>query len=292
MISRLSRGTDRRQFLQTALGALTAAHMAFPRESRAQAAEDPPNTHNMLVVGGQTVFLSHLPMFDGLDKAKAAFVSPHRFQVILEATFSSQGKDVTDLYFKNRVANPTTRIYTLNPEPFVLTRAFMPTEKPRLAAFSAAVFHGHLEQGGKIIPGLDKTSVTVTRVVHGRMFDPAGKKPAELEYILFGKGPELFLAHAIFAPPDFDQVLSAKVSGGNALTEKELAEPMRVMITGRKNVVSDRLREKQTVDATLQIGATGAATKVQIETGTEFYFEEGELLVPPTFAPTAEEKKK
>lgn len=29
--------------------------------------EDPPNTHNMLVVGSKAVFLSHLPMFKGLN---------------------------------------------------------------------------------------------------------------------------------------------------------------------------------------------------------------------------------
>ena len=33
--------------------------------------EDAPNTHNMLVVGTEAVFLSHLPMFDGLNEGKA-----------------------------------------------------------------------------------------------------------------------------------------------------------------------------------------------------------------------------
>ena len=32
---------------------------------------DPPSTHNMLVVGGKTVFLSHLPMFDDLSEDKS-----------------------------------------------------------------------------------------------------------------------------------------------------------------------------------------------------------------------------
>lgn len=293
MISRTHRTVGRRQFLQTAFGALTVARFASPREARAQGVEDPPNTHNMLVVGGQTVFLSHLPMFDGLDNAKKAFRSPHRYQVILEAAFSNQGKDGTDLYFKDRQANPNTRIYTLNPEEFVITRVFTPREKPRLTAFNAMVFRGHLEQGGKPIPGLEKTSVRVTRVVHGRMFDPLAKKPAELEYVLFGKGTELFLAHAIFAAPDFDQFLSVKLSGGAELTEKDLAQDIRVIVPARKNLVAERLREKQRVEATLRIGSSGATgSKVQIETGIEFYFEEGELLVPPTFAPTSEEKKK
>jgi len=32
------------------------------------AAQDPSGTHNMLVVGRNAVFLSHLPMFDGLNE--------------------------------------------------------------------------------------------------------------------------------------------------------------------------------------------------------------------------------
>ena len=146
MSSRLDPTVDRRQFLQTAVGALAAARVAFPIDAAAQAAEDPANTHNMLVVGGQTAFLSHLPMFDGLDKAKTAFRSPHRYQLILEAAFSNQGKDVTGVYFKDRQANPGTRIYTLNPDEFVITRAFTPREKPLVTAFNATVFRGHLEQ--------------------------------------------------------------------------------------------------------------------------------------------------
>lgn len=293
MTSRLYRTVGRRRFLQTAFGALTAARYVSPDEARAQDVEDLSNTHNMLVVGGQTVFLSHLPMFDGLDNAKKAFRSPHRYQVILEAAFSNQGKDSTGLYFKDRQANPNTRIYTLNPEPFVITRVFTPREKPRLTAFNATVFRGHLELDGKPIPGLEKMSVRVTRVVHGRMFNPQDNKPAELEYVLFGKGTELFLAHAIFAPPDFDQFLSVKLSGGGELTEKDLTQHIRVTVPNRKNLVAERLREKQRVEATLQIGSSGSTrSKVQLETGVEFYFEEGELLVPPTFDPTSEEKKK
>jgi hypothetical protein len=245
----------------------------------------------MLVVGERTLFLSHLPMFDGLDKTKQAFRSPHRYQVILEATLANQGKDVTNLYFKDRQSNPKTRIYTLNPAEFVITHLFTPRDKPRLTMFNAIVFRGHLEHGGTPIPGLEKTSVRATRVVHGRMFDPLAKKPGELEYILFGKGTELYVAHAIVAPPDFDHVLSVKVSG-RELTDKDLAQEVRVTVPSRKNLVAERLREKQRVDATLRVGPPGSpASKVQIDAGVELYFEEGELLVPPTFAPTNEERK-
>jgi hypothetical protein len=44
---------------------------------------------------------------------------------------------------------------------------------------------------------------------------------AELEYLLFGKGNESFLAHLITRPPDFDQILSVKT--GQKFTDEERA---------------------------------------------------------------------
>ena len=70
---------------------LSTAHTAFPLQ-------DNPGTHNMLVVGEQTVYLSHLPMFDGLNKKKTDFTSPHRYQVILEATFVDGTNNLTETY--------------------------------------------------------------------------------------------------------------------------------------------------------------------------------------------------
>jgi hypothetical protein len=282
----------RRQFVtELALGALVGTRFPSSAEAAAQI-EDPPNTHNMLVFGERTVFLSHLPMFAGLDKNKTAFVSPHRYQVIMEAAFTHQGKDVTGLYFDDRQAHPDIRIYTLGPEPFVITRLFTPRDKPRLTDFGAVVVRGHLESPeSETIPGLESTSVQVKRVVQGRMFDPTTTKPTALEYILFGTGSELYLAHAIFAAPDFDQVLTVKVTGVE-LTDRHLATDLHVTIPGRKNLAADRLRDKERVEATLRIGSPGSATStVQLETGVQFYFEEGELLVPPTFDPTPEERK-
>src|SRR5215510_9191245 len=120
-------GVDRRGFLKhgafATLG-LAAIRVGLP-------AEDAPNQHNMLIVGEQTVFLSHLPMFHSgdprdpaaVDASGTEFISPHRFQVILEATFKAQG-DVSGVYAKDRQAHPSTKIYTLRPNKlFVLTRA-------------------------------------------------------------------------------------------------------------------------------------------------------------------------
>ena len=60
---------------------------------------------------------------------------------------------------------------------------------------------------------------------------------------------------------------------------------------GANVVLAQRLKQNQ--DATAQVTATTASAPVavlEVRTGTEFYFEEGELLVPPTFDSTPEEK--
>ena len=306
MKSRHVDGVGRRRFLKgSALATLgLAAARMGQRETEALSSlqpEDARNQHNMLVVGEQTVFLSHLPMFQGgqprdpaVDTTGTEFTSPHRFQVILEATFTRQGKDVAGLYVKDRQAHTTRRTYTLEPgEPFVLSRLFTPDAKPRLRSFTAKVFRGHLEQGGEPIPGLNASLVEIKRVVHARKFNPKGSKPAQLEYILFGKGSELFMAHAIFAPPDFDHVVSIEVAG-HELTDTDLDRDVRVVFPDRTNVVADRLREGQIVPGLLTVPGNGHAVGVpiQVRTNAEFYFEEGELLVPPTFNPTPEELRR
>ena len=83
----------------------------------APARSDPPATHNMLVVGDGPIFLSHLPMF-GHD-------SPHRYQLILQAGFSKDGKSLDEVYAADRKSHPQTKMYTLSPkEKFALPELF------------------------------------------------------------------------------------------------------------------------------------------------------------------------
>jgi hypothetical protein len=272
----------RRDFLlTTAIGSLALGLGVAP-----VAAEDHAATHNMLVFGEQAVFLSHLPMFDSLDDKGAMFMSPHRYQVILEAGLTAEQ---LNSYVKDRHAHPNTRFYTLEPELLVLSRLFTPAEAPRRTSFTADLFRGHLEHNGVRVSGLQKTNVKIARVVHGRQLDPRANKPASLEYLLFGRGKERFLAHAIFTPPDFDQVLPVNVSG-EELTDHDLNQNLRVVITDKKNTAAERLRDGQRVEAMLHKG-TASPKKVQLEVGPQIYFEEGELLVPPADKPTAEEKR-
>jgi hypothetical protein len=293
----------RRSFLkESALATLGLAALRVDAEAFANLqTEDAEDQHNMLVVGNQAVFLAHLPMFHAgqptdpaVDATGTEFTAPHRYQVILEATFTNERKDVSALYVKDRQANPSTRIYTVEPQQlFVLSRLFTPEAKPRQRSFTAKVFRGHLERGGEPIPGLNPVTVEITRVVHGRKFTPKGNKPVQLEYILFGRGSELFLAHAIFAPPDFDQVLSIEVEGRD-FTDADLRRDVRVVFSDRKNVAAARLREGENVSGLLTSpgSQSAAGTPIRVQAKVEFYFEEGELLVPSTFKPTPEELRK
>lgn len=253
---------------------------------------DTPNTHNMLVFGEKKIYLSHLPMFGGMDDGKTEFTSPHRYQVILEASFVNGTQDLLPVYLNYRRQHPNTRIYTLNPEVFVLPGLVSTGgTTPPLLAFKATIFRGHLEKGGQPVGGLTNINVRVDRVIHFRKFTPAADQPTALKYLLFGSPGALFLAHYITRPPDFDQVLAVTVAG-RAFTDAELSKGIEITIPGKRNQVSERLKEVQQV-----VGQQQRATPAQPVTFTlsvvrEIYFEQGELLLPPTFDDTLAEKVK
>ena len=253
--------------------------------------EDHPATYNMLVVGQDTIFLSHLPMFQRLNATRTAFTSPHRYQVILQAELARGGKSVDDLYTRDRRSNPEVKMYTLSPEDFILSRLFTPdAQRPMLNAFTATVFRGHLERGGQQISQLGNVNVNIKKVVYAQMFDPTNDKPDKLTYIVFGAGQELFLAHRIAKPPDFDQVLSIKTEG-HQLTAEELDRGVEIVFPDRENVAPRRLKEGEALSGRGLVTGTHQFLDLRVKADVELYFEEGELFVPPTFEQTPEEKK-
>ncbi len=90
----------RREFLKGSTATVLAAS-CWGRQAGAVSAEDEESVHGMLIVGEQTVFLSHLPIFG----------SPHDYQVILEAAFVKPGSDPQADYFSDR-KRTGTKIYT------------------------------------------------------------------------------------------------------------------------------------------------------------------------------------
>ena len=232
----------------------------------------------MMIVGNQHVFLSHLPMF----------ASEHRFQLILDVDLARNKASRNNLYIKDRKEHSSVRMYTLEPsEIFVLARLFSGDDKARLTSFRGKIFRGHLERRGTPLSQLTGIDVNVRRVVYAEEIgQPRGPDRAkDLEYIVFGKGQDIFLAHRITQPPDFDQLLSIKISG-SALTDDELNRGVMVTVPNRPNEPARRLRQGET--ATVQGRVTGAHAFLPLEVIViaEPYFEEGELAAKPTFNPT------
>jgi hypothetical protein len=118
----------------------------------------------------------------------------------------------------------------------------------------------------------------VTHIVHFRKFDPGAGQLPHLTYVLFGKGKQLFLAHLITRPPDFDQIVSVKVAG-HEFTEEQLHQGIQVSFPGRANSSKAKIKEGEKVSGRIQVaGQHGPETlEAELQAGVEFYFEAGEL---------------
>lgn len=230
---------------------------------------EPKAAHGMLVVGEETVYLSHLPMF----------MRPHDFQVLLEVTLKNGSGDAQKTYAEDRKTTGTD-VYTLNPEPFRISDLVTPEGQPAITSFNGTLFRGHFERGGTEL--IDPVTVEVRRVVHFRQFQMHATRPPDLTYLAFGKGEELFLAHLISTPPDFDHLMAmgnVRSVSGVTLTDEVLEKGPRLAIVGRADRPDDRLREGQQVAARLLDGVDHAADGVDLRFSLkrEFYEEEGEL---------------
>lgn len=293
----------RREFLLgglTAAGAVGCLDLGF--STAAGGTGDLSATHNMLIIGTKTTFLYHLPMF-----SFPGFDSPHRYQVILEASFSQREKDLGDVFAAERKAHGESNIYTFSPEKFVLQDLAPQIKKAPLRQLSGTIFRGHLEKGGTSI---FKDVTAAVRVVYFSEFTSkatASKAKARaapkryLQYILFGAGPELFLAHLVTQPPDFDQILPVTLFGRfpSPLQEPTNEDLKRGMVIGfpqMTNTISRRLKPGLRVGNTpervrvINSEVVKAAGVLELLADKEIYLEEGELLVPPQFATTAAER--
>lgn len=237
--------------------------------------------HNQMMVGEKTIYLSHLPMFM-FDLRN----HEHNFQVIVEVTLSGPGNPQAT-YVADRNKHPNERMYTMSPDAFEMVE--LDPKHPTRHSLTGAIFRGHLERGGQ--PIIDRGVAQVVNTVYFHEFDPKAQPLAQLEYLLFGKTPELFLAHVITRPPDFDQILSATVSG-HSLAADDLRRGIRIRIPGRANTPRTRIKARERVTGQMQLAGAqaGQPLALQLEAGTEFYFEEGELDLPMNMDQTPEEK--
>ena len=200
--------------------------------------------HNMALVGAHHVFLSHLPMF----------MAPHDAQVLLDAAFTKGGKNIDDIYFADRAANPTVRFsLPSNRRLFVLRELFQSGPAPQRTSFKATVFRGHLEKGGTPIDALTDIDVHVNKVIDAHSLE--GSKQPTLTYVMFGSLRELHLAHLVSGAPDFDQLLAVTGTGSMPSAE-ELLRGVTVEILDRPNAAQSRLQASETTSARAHV--TGA----------------------------------
>jgi hypothetical protein len=239
--------------------------------------ERPPDfgTHNMFAFGREILFLSHLPMF----------MAPHDAQLILEAALEDDaGGSLLGVWSRERETHPDQRVYTMMPPRFALSTLYTP-DPPARRSFRARFFRGHLERGGEVIPDLGNVVVRVVDVVYAKRFDRGGK-PNDLTYVLFGRGGEFFLGHRISQPPDFDQILSVQLAGAQP-DEDELNAGIEVVLPGRPNTATERLRDGTSVTARGHVTGAHQFLSLEIADVHELYFEEGELMTSRgAFEPT------
>lgn len=161
--------------------------------------------HGMLLFGGETPYLSHLPMF----------ARPHNFQVLLHAGLPDSVQEAVVSHDHTVATEPYD---TFVPDAFPISELDPDGSSPR-ATITGTIVCGHFErQGGKNPPIAADIEVSIERIVHFGELDVKAKHDtgADLSYLCFGRAGRLFLAHAITARPTFDQVLQVRVVPGSA----------------------------------------------------------------------------
>jgi hypothetical protein len=252
--------------------------MNMPAHHQNSQSDEPAiGLHGMLIVGEETIYVSHLPMW----------MRPHNFQVILEVTFS--GADQPQARYVDDRKTTGTRLYTLNPEDEWDIRELAPTGPqplPSRSSFRATIWRNHFEFHPVTHPGqrfmiARDAEVHIENVVYFQELHPQAAGLQDLEYLLFGKGQELFLAHLITHPPDFDQVLSVQVDN-HQFTDETLHQGVRVVFAGRANTIASKIKEGEQLLGKAQAVGQDAAGSVDltIGAGIELYFETEDLADP------------
>jgi hypothetical protein len=236
------------------LGAALLA--AGPRDDEPQPGSEAPGFHGMLVLGTDTIYISHLPMF----------VPQHRYQGIWKVTF---GGEADRKYRAERVGPGAEGMFTLAPKELFR----LPELTGSRTSFRADVFSGHFERGGTRI--LENVTVTLRGQVHWHPFRTSHGRPESITYVLFGDERELFLAHWISVSPNYDQVLVVKPSRPS----RGLPAIAQFVIPGRSD--DNALRAGESVAGLTVAHADPEAPVLlvpsDLQVVSEVYLEKGEL---------------
>ena len=233
--------------------------LQFPDPAHAQAV-DPPCIHGMRIVGEQSIYLSHMGLFND---------SCHDYQGLFEVSFEGANNPQT-VYLNAQRKNPNQNEFTIEPtQKFVLPEL----AAGKLTSFKAKVYSGQYERSAtnpKLLDG--DVTVRVKRVLHFRQFKPGVKQLATSEYLLFGNPAEQLAAHLITASPDFDQVVAVKTP--LPLTSADLAKAVRLVLPNRPTP-----NAKANLAQALKLGdkpavqVNGQQPNRAIEAGSQYFLE-------------------
>lgn len=239
--------------------------------------------HGQFMFGGDALYFTHLAVF--MDAPR---FHPHNFQVILEAAFVDPEDERT---YRDDRLDASGALYTAFPEfdQGALIASDAGQEPLRLLS-DTPVFRGHFEHGGEPLSLPAGGNVNVAQVLYSREFLSGGDKLAEQNYLLFGRGDDVFLAHLISAPPDFQQVVPAAIKApdieadaARGVVESVIDDPLLfVRLPDRSNEVGSRLRSGDTISCALETGTRAGPVTIELQIGEEAYCEAGELSRPNT----------
>lgn len=216
------------------------------------AISDKPSIHGMLMVGVNSIYLSHLPMFH----------APHDYQVIIEVSLDGQG-DPTQKYKEDRLISKEN-IYTLVPDNVFI----LPEKIQNKESFAATIYRGHFERGG--IPIIKNVKVNINNVIYFKKFEKKLIIPIEHKVIIFGNSTEQFIAHNISACPDFDQVLAIDISSSEVLGKVNL---IQLNLKDQKNSIP--LQENKTY---VGQNALNPKSEITFKVKKQFYLEFDDLV--------------
>ncbi len=144
--------------------------------------------HGMILVGSETYFLEHIPMLS----------PPHDFQIIVEIELRNiAGQKINRDFSGGTFSMKPAELFSLND--FV---------SGRLTAFEGSIYDGGFEQGGTVIRGLDRVSVTVKRLLLVRQL-PA----VNLEKVFEFSDAKNIYSSNIISPANNVQLIKNKTTG-------------------------------------------------------------------------------
>jgi hypothetical protein len=186
--------------------------------AEAEALGDLPTTHTHVLFGTETLYISHLPLWE----------SPHDFQ---SETAISMDDGARAIYLQDR-ASSGTLLYTVLPQAFALPSLIAP-DASSLSLYTD-IYRGDLEDSSGVHIAVG--TLSAPRSLHFRHLDQTTPRPAEPAYLLFGSATEAFLVHLFTTRPDFGQILAVELPPALA-ADARLADGIQLRLPGQDPTV-------------------------------------------------------